>query len=66
MFLTDDPLMDFEHHDWEQAKQLAKLPECDYCNDPIQDDFYYEINGEIICEHCLDHFFRKDVEDYVR
>lgn len=51
----------WEAHDQKQAKQLAKLPECDYCNDPIQDDFYYEINGENICEHCLDQFFRKEV-----
>lgn len=59
---SDDPVMDFERHDREQANRLAKLPECDYCNDPIQDDFYYEINGENICEHCLDRFFRKEVD----
>ncbi len=58
---SDDPLMDFEHHDREQAKRLAELPVCDICDDPIQDDFYYEINGENICEHCLDQFFRKEV-----
>lgn len=61
MLYSDDPLMDFEHHDREQAKRLAKLPKCDYCEDPVQDDFYYEINGEVICECCLDRFFRKEV-----
>ena len=62
MFYTDDPLMDFEHHDREQTKRLAELPVCDVCEDPIDDDFYYEINGENICEHCMDHFFRKEVD----
>lgn len=51
----------WEAHEAEQEKWLGKMPKCDYCNDPIQDDFYYEINGEVICECCLDRFFRKDV-----
>lgn len=52
----------WEAHDREQEQRLAKRPVCDYCQEPIQDDFYYEINGENICEHCLDQFFRKEVE----
>lgn len=63
--MTDDPVADFDRHDREQAKRLAQRPKCDYCNEHIQDDFYYEINGDVICEVCLDRFFRKDVEDYV-
>lgn len=51
----------WEAHEREQAQRLAKLPVCDICDDPIQDDFYYEISGENICEHCLDQFFRKEV-----
>ena len=62
MMYSDDPAADFARHDREQAKRLSKLPVCDICDDPIQDDFYYEINGENICEHCLDQFFRKDVD----
>lgn len=60
-----EPLDFFESYDWEQTRKLEKLPKCDYCFDPIQDDCYYEINGEIICECCIDRFFRKAVEDYV-
>lgn len=52
----------WESHDREQAKRLAELPVCDVCDDPIDDDFYYEINGENICEHCMDQFFRKEVD----
>lgn len=53
----------WEAYDREQAKRLAKLPVCGYCDQPIQDDFYYEIEGEIICETCLDRHFRKDVDN---
>lgn len=60
-------MLDFlEAHDREQQKRLKKLPVCCYCNDPIEDDFYYEINGEYFCESCLDMHFRKAVEDYIR
>lgn len=43
MICTDDPLLEFDR---EQQKRLKKLPVCCYCNDPIKDDFCYEINGD--------------------
>lgn len=55
----------WEAHDREQQKKLKQLPKCDYCDEPIEDDFLYEINGEYICEHCLDTYFRKAVEDII-
>lgn len=63
---SDDPLMDFEHHDREQAKRLEQLPKCGYCNEPIQDDYFFEINGEFVCEYCLDRFFKKNTEDFMK
>ena len=65
MSWTDDPLADFSRHDAEQQAKMDKLPKCDYCNKPITDDIYYEINGDIICESCLNDNFKKAVEDYV-
>ena len=65
MFRTDDPHRDFDRWDDEQEEKLEKLPICSYCDQPIQDDFYFEINGECICEQCLIDNHRKRVEDYV-
>ena len=48
-------------HEEETEWKLSMCPVCDYCEDPIQEDFYYEINGEVICEHCLDLLFKKEV-----
>ena len=62
MIFTDDPIADFERHDAEQQAELDKLPRCSICDVPIQDDYYYEINDECICEDCLNDNFRKDVE----
>lgn len=49
-------------HDARQEKALAELPVCYYCDEPIQDGFYYEVNEEIICKDCLDSHFRKEVD----
>ena len=63
---TDDPIADFHRHDAEQQEWLEKLPVCSYCDEPIQDDYLYEINDELICEECLNDNFRKNVEDYIQ
>lgn len=65
MFVTDDPHKDFDRWDAEQTAALKKMPVCSYCDEPIQDDYLYEINDEVICEECLKDNFRKPVEDYV-
>ena len=32
---------------------LEDLPKCDWCNQPIEEDYYYDI-GEKVCEQCMD------------
>lgn len=61
-FRTDDPVADWERYVAEQEKRFAELPECDYCGHTITEGFYYEINGDTICEGCLNWNFRKSVD----
>lgn len=61
MLYSDDPIADFDRWDKEQNAWLKKLPKCDYCDEHIQDEFYYEINDDIICRDCLESHFRKEV-----
>lgn len=61
---SDDPARDFAYHDAEQCRRLEQLPVCEYCGEPIQDEYLYEINDEFICEECLKNNFRKNTEDY--
>lgn len=65
MIFTDDPLSDFDRYDRQQEEWLNSRPVCDCCGEPIQDDFCYEINGDLICEDCLDMYFRKAVDDII-
>lgn len=55
----------FRQHEEREQSEVDKLPKCDYCGEPIMDDYLYDINGDIICEACLHDNFRKDVEDYI-
>lgn len=64
-YRTDDPFADFDRWDAEQQAALNKLPKCSECGEPIQDDCYYEINGECVCPECLDNNHKHWVEDYI-
>lgn len=64
-YRTDDPAADFDRFDAEQQKELEKCPKCSMCDEYIQDDYFYEINDEVVCEECINQNFRKLVEDYV-
>ena len=56
MSYTDNPLFDFDRYDREQQSRPDKLPVCADCGEAIQDEFAYYINGEWICERCMDSY----------
>lgn len=62
---TNDPVADFHRYDAEQQREVERCPKCDYCDEHITDEFYYDLDGDIVCEDCLDRHFKKAVEDYV-
>ena len=62
MYITDDPIHDFEVWDAEQSEYERNLPHCDYCGEPIHEK-YYEIDGDTVCEECLEAHFAKWVEN---
>lgn len=55
----------WEAKDREETQWLERRPKCDYCREPIQEEYMYHINGEFICENCLERFFRKETEDFM-
>ena len=50
----------------EQDAQLKRRPRCSYCNEPIQDDYLFDIDGELYCEECMKDLFRHSTENYER
>lgn len=49
----------WEAHDAEQARQEARLPHCADCDEPIMTNEAYYINGDWICEDCMDSYKRE-------
>ena len=64
MYYTDDPIADFNRRDRDQARREARLPKCANCGEPIYEKFY-KIEGDIICEECLEAEYAYDVDDYI-
>ena len=55
----------WEQHDMEQERQLEKLPICEYCSQPIQEEHLWDIEGTLYHDKCAALQFRKLVDDYV-
>lgn len=65
MFYTDDPIADYDNYSRKLEEELEKLPRCVYCEEPIQDEYCYYLEGGLWCEECLKEQFRKPVEHYM-
>ncbi len=50
----------WKSQDIKKERWRARLPQCEYCGEHIQDEFYFEINGEYLCEKCVNEQFRKE------
>lgn len=49
-------------HELQQERELDKLPKCDHCGRSIQDEYLFDIYGEIYCERCANLLFKKLVQ----
>jgi formylmethanofuran dehydrogenase subunit E len=63
-FRHGDPLDDFNRLDRKQAEAEARLPVCDECKQRINEEDYYDIDGEILCEECMKNRYKRSTEDY--
>ena len=61
LYFTDDPLNDFARHDAEEVSWIDSRPICSDCGNPIQGNHFYEFERKIICEKCLDMYYKKDI-----
>ena len=52
----------WKKHDAEQQAELEERPLCDICEEHIQEDFYYNIGGQCVCEECLNDYFREEID----
>lgn len=58
-----DNYSQWERHDRKNEEAVARLPRCSECGHHIQDERAYYINGEWICESCMEDY-HVNVDDY--
>ena len=58
LYMAHEVQMDKDYKKW-----LAERPVCAKCNEPIEDEFGYCINGEWYHEDCIDIFYKKVPEE---
>jgi formylmethanofuran dehydrogenase subunit E len=54
----------WESHERDQEQWFQNRLVCEDCHKPIQDDFHFEVEGDILCEDCMNHRYRKEDVDY--
>ena len=62
MIPTDNPFHDFYVHDAEETEWLNSRPVCDECGEPIQDDFGYRYEGNLLCADCWDKLVNREIK----
>ena len=65
MIFTDDPIRDFHRHDAEQEEALEKLPVCECCGKPIQQEKAVYYNYQWCCEDCEFDFWHDIRHDFL-
>lgn len=63
MFYSDNPVRDAERYQAAQDELLKSLPICADCDEPIQDETAYYINGEWICRRCMEAYEREVISE---
>lgn len=48
-----------------QDRGEARYPVCEKCHATIYDEYYFEIDGEILCEECVNDKYRQETDEYV-
>lgn len=57
----------WEYAERERERRLERLPICEgyKCGKRIQDEDYYDVDGEILCENCMKKKYRRKTEDFI-
>jgi hypothetical protein len=63
--MQEDNYSQWKRHDDREQAALDRLPVCEYCGEPLTDEFCCEYGGDVICEECNRREFRRYVEELI-
>ena len=56
----------YERYEAEQEMRLSRCPICAYCEEPIQEEYLFKVDGNLDHESCAEELFREKTEFYER
>ncbi len=62
MYIPDNYDM-YSNSEESEERYIRRLPVCSCCGESIQDEYYFDVYGKVICEHCIEDC-REAVDDY--
>ena len=62
---TDDPIADFNRYDAKQERAMQRYPKCACCGKRITDDYLFYIEGNTICEVCVEDEYKRNTDDFI-
>lgn len=65
MYFTNNPIADAERYAAEQEEELEKLPICECCGEPIQQEKAIYYNDQWCCEYCEHDFWQNIRDDFL-
>lgn len=60
-----DNYSQWEYHERQQERLLDRLPKCERCRRSIQDDYLFDVYGDVYCEKCATLLFRRNTEEFI-
>lgn len=61
----DVALKQLDKYESDKEEMLVRRPKCDCCGQHIQDDYLFNIVGDLYCEECLIDQFRHSTDGYI-
>lgn len=65
MMFSSDPIVDAMRNDMEIEREQEKLPVCDACGKIIDEDRFWRINGEVLCDDCAHDMYTIHMDDWM-
>lgn len=65
MCWTDDPVRDAERHYNRLEERLRKRPKCVHCREHIQEEEYFNMDGDAVCENCLVEYCKENYKERI-
>ena len=55
----------WREHDDRMETKLSKCPKCALCNEPIQEEYGYRLDGELYCWDCALNWLHDTAAEYI-